>query len=120
MKDRIHSTRKRNNFALFRTHASANKKPGAMRGSLRKRKKYNNMSQECNYVKCKPERQIFFLTNDKAYRICATRQEKGSTRVATCTRLNRMKSDLTKNFGPNVIVLIGPLGDNKKTPKTPN
>ena len=40
-----YTRKEKENSALFRTHASSiNNKPGAMRGSLRERKKYSSMS----------------------------------------------------------------------------
>ena len=34
------------------------------------------------------------------------------------TRLNRTKKRFKKIFGPNIVLLFGPLGNNKKTPDT--
>ena len=50
--------------------------------------------------------------------MCATRQEKKKS-----TRLNSHSDEqdekrFNKIFGPNIVLLIGPLGNNEKTPET--
>ena len=51
--------------------------------------------------------------------MCATRQEKRVLGL-TVTQLNRTKKRFDKIFGPNIVLLIGPLGNNEKTPETLN
>ena len=68
------STRKRNNFALFKTHASPQKHPGSNE-RLDTRKKRNAI-EKLNYVKPKPKDSIWeikrvteYLQQDKKRRI---------------------------------------------------